>query len=68
MHRIIIAGSKAFNDYDLFSGEYFNLPIWEDLFQIIYDRERKRLDYNIRNEIHKIVSVPTNASFLMDEE
>ena len=58
----------TFNDYDLFSGEYFNLPIWEDLLQIIYDRERKRLDYNIRNEIHKIVSVPTNASFLMDEE
>lgn len=55
----------TFNDYDFFSGEYFKLPIWEDLFQIIYDREVIKYKKDPRQ---KNITIPTNGSFLLDEE
>lgn len=54
----------VYADYDFFSGEFFNLPIWEDLLQITYDFELKRQEVK---KTPRVVSIPTNASFLMDD-
>lgn len=50
-----------YTTYDMFSGEFFALNFWEDIFQIIYD-------FNLNNKKEKVVSVPTNGSFLLDDE
>lgn len=48
--------------YDIFSGEFFNLPIWEDIFQIIYDYE---ISVGVKRTC---INIPTNTSFLLDDE
>lgn len=54
-----------YENYDLFTGEYFNMPIWQDIFEIIYNREKKRIEEEgIISP--RFISIPTNMSFLMD--
>lgn len=50
----------AYNLYDVFSGEFFQLPYWEDVFQVFYEHELK---YKRRRNF----SLPTNASFVIDD-
>lgn len=48
--------------YDIFSGEFFNLPIWEDIFQIIYD-------YEVKVGVKRCgINIPSNFSFLLDDK
>ncbi len=51
-----------FKTYDLFSGEFFNLPFWEDVLEIIYN------DSCRYEKGSKHVAIPTNMSWLMDDE
>lgn len=53
----------TYENYDIFSGEFFALNFWEDILQIIYDSNKER-----HNTTYKVVGIPTNASFLLDEE
>ena len=50
-----------FTNYDMFSGEFFALNIWKDIFEIIYE-------FNINNTKEKVIGIPTNGSFLLDDE
>lgn len=56
-----------FKTYDIFSGEFFNLPYWEDIIEMIYDHEKERQEKNPEVE-HRNISIPTNCSFLMNDE
>lgn len=50
--------------FDLFSGEFFQLDFWEEIFDILYQhpiiQEREIGEKNI-------LSIPTNFSFLLDD-
>lgn len=48
--------------YDVFSGEFFQLSFWEEVFQIFYDHHKKYKKKDMT------MSIPTNMSFLLDEE
>lgn len=48
--------------FDIFSGEFFQLPYWEEILKDIGEFCKK---YD-RHE--NIISIPTNMSFLMDDE
>lgn len=50
-----------FEDYDIFSGEFFQLSYWEDIFQMIYN-------FQIKTKKHRYVTIPTNYSFIEDEK
>lgn len=50
------------DEYDIFSGEFFALPYWEDILQIFYDFNK-----NI-GKPHRHMTIPSNASFLFDKE
>ena len=50
----------AYNLYDIFSGEFFQLPYWEDIFQIFYEHE-------LKYKKGRSFSIPTNASFIIDD-
>lgn len=49
-----------FNAYDIFSGEFFSLPYWEDILEIIYND-------SLKYPIPKNISIPTNMTFILDE-
>lgn len=49
------------NDIDIFSGEFFMLDYWEEVFDILYDG-LKEFVYT------KSIVIPSNFSFLTDEE
>ena len=51
-----------FCDYDIFSGEFFDLSYWEDIFNIFYDfyKDKHHKDKDF------MISIPTNGSFLFD--
>lgn len=51
----------AYNKYDVFSGEFFNLPYWEDVLQIFYD-------YTVNGGKKRLMTIPTNLSFCMSDE
>lgn len=48
--------------FDIFSGEFFQLPFWEEILEDIASFCKKY------NRVDNIISVPTNMSFLMDDE
>jgi len=50
------------HDYDMFSGEFFNLSYWSQVFEILYDF------FNRHNLTGQTIGVPTNMSFLWDVE
>ncbi len=56
-----------YNTYDIFSGEFFAFPYWEDIFEILINNEKKMLAKNPDRELHYI-DIPTNGSFLLTEE
>lgn len=56
-----------FDTYDIFSGEFFAFPYWEDIFQIIIDHEQKMLAKDPDRKLH-FIDIPTNGSFLLTEE
>lgn len=51
-----------FKSYDLFSGEFFALPYWEKVLQIIYDFHK---DCGCPR---RTISIPTNCSFITDDQ
>lgn len=55
----------AFHSYDLFSGEFFQLSYWEEIFEIIYEHPSIELKEFGKG---KIITIPTNFSFLLDAE
>lgn len=52
-----------FKSFDLFSGEFFQLEFWEDIFEIIYNHPIAK--QKLAKE--RILSIPTNFSFLLEE-
>lgn len=51
----------AFKDYDIFSGEFFQLPFWEDVLEIIYNDAITYPPYT------KTITIPTNMSWLLND-
>lgn len=52
-----------YKNYNIFTGEFFALPYWEEVLQIFYDYHMKYYPDLDRN-----ITIPTNGSFLKDEE
>ena len=50
-----------FTTYDVFSGEFFQLPYWEEVFEIFYNHQAK-----IKKD--RFISMPTNYSFCGNED
>ena len=48
-------------DYDIFSGEFFQLPYWEKVLQIFYDHQMK-----VKKK--RFTTIPTNYSFIANDE
>lgn len=48
-----------FEVYDIFSGEFFRLPYWEDVFSIIYNHQ-------LKTKKKRFIDIPTNFSFCAD--
>lgn len=50
-----------YENYDIFSGEFFNLSYWEDILEIFYQHHKKlkKLRY---------MTIPTNYSFIDNKE
>lgn len=51
-----------YKTYDIFSGEFFNLSYWEDIFQIFYEHQ---LSIGSKD---RVMVIPTNYSFIADDE
>lgn len=49
-----------YETYDIFSGEFFQLSYWEDIIKMICED-------NKGSSKTKVISIPTNMSFLMDD-
>lgn len=53
-----------FHVFDLFSGEFFQLSFWEEILEILYNHSIiEQKDFMKR----KIISIPSNFSFLLDD-
>jgi radical SAM protein with 4Fe4S-binding SPASM domain len=52
-----------YTTFNIFSGEFFALPFWEDILQIIYDFKVTHYP-----DVYREISVPTNGTFIKDEE
>lgn len=51
-----------FSEYDVFTGEFFALPYWEEIMQIF-------CDFNIDiGRPRRFMTIPSNASFLFDDK
>lgn len=48
-------------DYDIYSGEFFQLPYWEEVLEIFYNHQLK-----IKKQ--RYTTIPTNYSFIADDE
>ena len=57
-------GLNRYTTYDIFSGEFFALPYWEDIFKIFYDWHLK----NLGHRTHRDIVIPCNGSFVLDNE
>lgn len=53
------------NTFELFSGEFFQLSYWEDVFTILYEHP---ITDNKDFEKRRFIGIPSNFSFLLDEE
>lgn len=51
-----------YKTYDIFSGEFFQLPYWEKVFQIFYDNQERI------GKKERFMSIPTNYSFCGNAE
>lgn len=48
-------------DYDIYSGEFFQLPYWEEVLEIFYKHQ-------LKVNKQRYTTIPTNYSFIADEE
>lgn len=63
LERILSCVHKnyKFNTISIFSGEFFNLSYWTDIFDIF-------IKYAKKNKFCNSILIPTNATFLLDSE
>lgn len=52
-----------YRTFDIFSGEFFQIPYWEEILNIFYEHQLSREKIPVRD-----IVIPTNMSFLMDKE
>lgn len=52
-----------YTTFDIFSGEFFQIPYWEEILNVFYEHQM-----NTPNIPRRDFVIPTNMSFLMDDE
>lgn len=52
----------SYDVYDIFSGEFFQLPFWEEVFAIFYNFQKQYITQP------RSIVIPTNGSFVMDDK